>query len=421
MKINCAEIISVGTELLMGDIVNTNAAYIAKELTKFGVNVFHQVTVGDNAQRLKTAFSEGIERADAVIATGGLGPTYDDITKQVAVDVLGDSLTFHKPSWDEIEKFFENLGRVPTENNKSQAFMPTNGDILDNPNGTAPGCVVYNKDKSKCIVLLPGPPREMKPMFDKWSAKYLADKIDGSFYSNNLHFFGVGESDLSFHLNKLMEGSTNPTIAPYAKTGEVMLRVTACAKSEEEAKILLEKPMEEINKVAGEFLYGININTLEQAVVEYFFKHNITCGTAESCTGGLVSERITQVSGASSVLAGGIVSYTNQIKSKVLGVEQQLLEEYGAVSAPVAQAMAKNAREVLGCDVAVSVTGNAGPNPSEGKDVGTVFVAVDSQWHSEVVQLNLMRRDENLRQLIKYLAASNCLNLLLKTAKIKYN
>ncbi len=421
MQIKSVEIVAVGTELLMGDVVNTNTAYIAKELTAYGVNVYHHATVGDNEQRMEQTICEALERADAVIATGGLGPTYDDITKEVSAKIMGQTLVFNEQLWVELNALFDKWGVKITENNRSQAMMPTNSEILPNPNGTACGVVIYNDDRTKCIVLLPGPPREMKPMFDKWAEAYLADENKGKLYSKNLHFFGIGEAPLEEQLKGLMQSSTEPTIAPYAKTGEVMLRMTTRANTAEEAEKVFAPSFAEINRVAGEFLYGINVNTLQQAVVEYLSEHSLTCAVAESCTGGMVGSRITEISGASRVFRGGIICYCNEVKNKLLNVSQEILEEHGAISEHTAVAMAKGLRESVGADISVSVTGNAGPNPAENKPVGRVYIAVESSWSSFVTEINIGRRDEDARELIRYVASSHALNLILKTAKQKIN
>ena len=412
-----AEILCIGTEILIGDIVNTNAAYIAKELASLGINVYHQSVVGDNPERLKEALDLGFSRADIIITTGGLGPTYDDLSKETIAGWFGRKLVLDEPSLEAIERFFKKSGRVMTENNKKQAYMPEGCIIFDNPNGTAPGCAI--EGDGKIAIMLPGPPREMKPMFDNHAAPYLAKLSGWTFRSHNLHFYGIGESALEDKLRAMMEAGTNPTIAPYAKTGEVMLRVTAKAKNAEEAEKLLSPAIEAVKAEAGEYLYGIDVGDLQTAAVQMLLKKGLVAATAESCTGGYVSKRLTDVSGASAVFQCGIVTYSNEMKERMLGVSHETLERYSAVSPETAVEMAKGVRRVSGADIGIGVTGNAGPGVSEGKPVGEVYVAVDSDWYSEVVPLNFFRHDEDAREYIRWLASSRALHMIWKTAGMK--
>ena len=410
-----AEILCIGTEILMGNIVNTNAAYIAKELAVLGVNLYHQSVVGDNPVRLRESLELAFSRADIVITTGGLGPTYDDLSKETIAAYFGRKLVLHQPSYNKLCAYFQRTGREMTENNKKQAFMPENCIVFDNPNGTAPGCCI--QQDGKMLMMLPGPPREMKPMFDHWVVPILEKETGTRLFSKNLYFFGIGESSLESRLRELMEQSTNPTIAPYAKTGEVMLRVTANAENKEQAERLMAPVLVEINRQAGEFLYGIDVDDLQTAAVRMLREKGLHAATAESCTGGLVSKRITDVSGSSEVFECGLCTYSNRMKENLLSVSAQTLEQYGAISAQTAAEMAAGVRRVSGAEIGVSVTGNAGPNASEGKEVGLVYVAVDSDWHKEVIELRLRRADEDAREYIRWVASSNALNLILKTAK----
>ncbi len=410
-----AEILCIGTEILMGNIVNTNAAYIAKELAVLGVNLYHQSVVGDNPVRLRKSLELAFSRADIVITTGGLGPTYDDLSKETIAAYFGRKLVLHQPSYNKLCAYFQRTGREMTENNKKQAFMPENCIVFDNPNGTAPGCCI--QQDGKMLMMLPGPPREMKPMFDHWVVPILEKETGTRLFSKNLYFFGIGESSLESRLRELMEQSTNPTIAPYAKTGEVMLRVTANAENKEQAERLMAPVLVEINRQAGEFLYGIDVDDLQTAAVRMLCEKGLHAATAESCTGGLVSKRITDVSGSSEVFECGLCTYSNRMKENLLSVSAQTLEQYGAISAQTAAEMAAGVRRVSGAEIGVSVTGNAGPNASEGKEVGLVYVAVDSDWHKEVIELRLRRTDEDAREYIRWVASSNALNLILKTAK----
>ncbi len=410
-----AEILCIGTEILMGNIVNTNAAYIAKELASLGVNLYHQSVVGDNPVRLRESLEIAFSRADTVITTGGLGPTYDDLTKETIADYFGRKLVLHQPSYEKLCRYFAETGREMTDNNKKQAYMPEGCQVFDNPNGTAPGCCI--EQDGKTLMMLPGPPREMKPMFDHWVVPLLRNGQHNILVSRNLHFFGIGESALESRLRNLMENSLNPTIAPYAKTGEVMLRLTASVAREEDANKVMEPAMEQIQKEAGQYLYGIDVGDLQTAAVRLLKQKGLKAATAESCTGGLVSERITQVSGASKVFECGICTYSNQMKASILGVKCETLQKYGAISKETAAEMAAGIRRVSGADIGVSVTGNAGPSASEGKDVGLVYVGVSSEPLSEVLELHIRRTDDDAREYIRYIASSNAIYEIIKAAK----
>ncbi|MGI5893497.1 MAG: competence/damage-inducible protein A [Candidatus Merdivicinus sp.] len=410
-----AEILCIGTEILMGNIVNTNAAYIAKELAVLGVNLYHQSVVGDNPQRLHDSLALAFSRADIVITTGGLGPTYDDLSKETIAAFFGQKLVLHEPSYQKLCEYFTRTGREMTENNKKQAFMPEHCIVFDNPNGTAPGCCI--EQDGKMLMMLPGPPREMKPMFDHWVVPILRQNSDRKLVSKNLHFFGIGESALENKLRTLMEKSTNPTIAPYAKTGEVMLRVTAAVHDESEAEKLMAPVLQEINKEAGQFLYGIDVGDLQTAAVRLLREKGLHVATAESCTGGLVSKRLTEVSGSSEVFECGICSYSNRIKTQILHVQEETLQKFGAISKETAAEMAKGVRCLSGADIGISITGNAGPSASENKEIGLVYVGVDSDRYSDVLELHIRRTDEDAREYIRWIAASNALNLLIQTAK----
>ncbi len=410
-----AEILCIGTEILMGNIVNTNAAYIAKELATLGVNVYYQSVVGDNPVRLKKSLELAFSRADTVITTGGLGPTYDDLTKETIAEYFGRNLVLHKPSYEKLCQYFQTIGREMTDNNKKQAYMPEGCQVFENPNGTAPGCCIQQDGKT--LMMLPGPPREMKPMFDHWVVPVLKQGSSKILVSKNLHFFGIGESMLENKLRDLMETSTNPTIAPYAKTGEVMLRVTASVEDEKDADTIMAPALERIMADAGQYLYGIDVGDLQTAAVSALKEKSLKVAAAESCTGGMVTERLTQVSGASQVLECGMCTYSNEMKAKLLGVKENTLQEFGAISKETAKEMAEGIRRVSGADIGVSVTGNAGPTASEGKDVGLVYVGVSSEAFSEVLELHIRRTDEDAREYIRYIASSNALYEILKAEK----
>lgn len=420
MKQRSAEILCIGTEILMGDIINTNAAYIAKELAGLGINVYHQSVVGDNPQRLKESLALAFSRADIVITTGGLGPTYDDLSKETIAAYFNRKLVMDEESLHAIECHFLRLNRVMTDNNKKQAMMPEGCVIFANHNGTAPGCAIEGEgeQQGKTAIMLPGPPREMKPMFEQGVKPFLLKDSDTRLASHTMHFFGIGESMLESILHELMEESTNPTVAPYAKTGEVQLRVTARVKQGEDAEVLLQPVMEQIKEKVGEFLYGIDVGDLQTAAVWALKEKNLHVAVAESCTGGYVAKRITDVSGASDVFECGICSYSNRIKHQILGVKQETLDTFGAISEETAREMAEGVRRISGAEIGVSVTGNAGPQASEGKDVGLVYIGVDSDHFKKVFMLHVNRKDQDARETIRYLASSHALSLILKAVEL---
>lgn len=419
MKQRSAEILCIGTELLMGDIINTNAAYLAKELAGLGINLYHQSVVGDNPERLRQSLQLALKRADIVITTGGLGPTYDDLSKEIIAACFGRKLVMDEDSLTRIQAHFLRLGREMTDNNKKQAMMPQGCVIFQNENGTAPGCAIEGNGKleGKTAIMLPGPPREMKPMFEQQVKPYLLKDSDTRLVSHTMHFFGIGESMLEDRLRSLMEKSLNPTVAPYAKTGEVQLRVTARVKNGEDPNALLEPVMEQIRQMVGEFLYGVDVGDLQTAAVRLLTEKGLKVAVAESCTGGYLAKRITDVSGSSKVFECGICSYSNRIKHQLLGVSERTLEEYGAISEQTATEMASGVRKLSEADIGISVTGNAGPTADEGKEVGLVYIGVDSPKLTQVFTLHVNRRDQDARETIRYLASSHALSLILKAAE----
>lgn len=416
--VKSAEILCIGTELLMGDIVNTNAAYLAKELAGIGINLYHQTVVGDNADRLRESLALALSRADVVITTGGLGPTYDDLSKETVAAFFGKKLVCHPQSELAIHALFQRLGRTMTDNNKKQALLPEGCTVFPNLNGTAPGCAIEGDGEllGKTAILLPGPPREMAPMFEEYVRPYLMKDSDTRLVSHSLHFFGIGESALESKLFGQMSTSTNPTIAPYAKTGEVLLRLTARVEAGQDAEAILAPAISRIEAVAGEFIYGVDVGDLQTAAVRALMQKNLKVATAESCTAGYVSKRLTEVSGASAVFECGLCCYSDRIKTELLGVSPKTIGEHGAVSLETAREMAASIRRLSGADVGLSVTGNAGPEPSEGKPVGLVYIGIDSQNLSEVLTLNLSTRDQDARELIRYTAASHALHQILRAA-----
>ncbi len=403
------EILSVGTELLLGNIVNSDAQALSRELSNLGLNVLYHSVVGDNPGRLKAAVALARKRADVIITTGGLGPTCDDLTKQTLAECFGKELVFHPECAKSIECFFHRMGREMTENNLQQAYLPEGCYVLDNAWGTAPGCA-FEADGAY-VVMLPGPPRECLPMFRERAAPWLARLSEGKIRSRTLRVFGMGESAVEALLRGRMNELTNPTLAPYAKEGEVELRVTAKAATEAEADALIAPVEAEVRALLGELVYGADVSGLEQVVLDAARERKLTLGTAESCTGGLIAKRITDIPGSASVFKGGVVSYHCEVKAGVLGVPQALLDEKGAVCAEVAREMARGARRVLGCDLAVAATGVAGPDPDDrGNPVGLVYTALaapDGVWVKRLNLASLAARRDRTRNL----AANHALDM----------
>lgn len=371
------ELISVGTEILLGNIVNTNAAYLAEKCALLGCSLYHQTVVGDNEERMEETIREAVDRSDIVILTGGLGPTKDDLTKEVTAKVFGRKLYMDEHSRQRIEEYFQRIqSRAITENNWKQAMVPEGAIVIDNHNGTAPGLIIEDKENGKAAILIPGPPNEMKPMFERDIAPYLNKLQPEGIYSHMVKICGIGESRAETMVADLMDNQTNPTLAPYAKTGEVHFRVTAKAKSEEEAEELMRPMIEEMYHRFGEAIYTTEESvTLEEAIVSMLKEKNLTVTTAESCTGGKLAGQLLNVPGASEVYQEGYITYANKSKEKILGVKAGTLEEYGAVSRQTAQEMALGAAKAAEADVAVSVTGIAGPGGgTKEKPVGLVYI-----------------------------------------------
>lgn len=413
-----AEILCVGTELLLGDIVNTNAVYIAKELASIGVNVYHQAVVGDNTQRLKEQLEQSFSQCDLVVLTGGLGPTYDDLTKETVAELFHREMEFNQEAYDGILRRFLHSDRQMTDNNRKQAYLPVGAIPLQNQNGTAPGLILEDEKENKTAVLLPGPPREMEPMFSNQVVPYLKKKTNATLVSHSIHIFGLGESYVEAQLHDFMEQSQNPTLAPYAKEGEVLLRVTASAESREKADEMMAPVIQKVKDLFGGNVYGVDIGSLQAALVAELQAKGLKVAAAESCTGGLVSKRITEVAGASQVFDCGVCSYANRIKEQVLGVSRETLETLGAVSKETAAQMAAGVRKLSKADIGVSTTGIAGPDGgTEEKPVGLVYVGVDSENYTTVLECKLSRGYDNERELIRYLASSHALRLALTAAE----
>ena len=405
-----AELIAVGTELLLGNIANTDAQMLSKELSTLGINVFHHSVVGDNPQRLRAAVEVARTRSDLIITTGGLGPTCDDLTKNVLAECFGKKLVFNREAALRMEAYFKKLhpesGKM-TENNYQQAYLPEGCVPFQNDWGTAPGCG-FESDGVR-VIMLPGPPSECGPMFRERAVPYLQDWTDGVILSRTLRIFGMGESAVEDQLREHMNAMKNPTLAPYAKEGEVELRLTARAEDEETARALMAPAEAALIKRFGDLVYGVDVPSLEAVCLELLKEKGLTVSVAESCTGGLLAQRFTDLPGASAAFKGGVVSYWSQVKHDVLGVPNDLLFQYGAVSDPVARAMAEGVRTLMGSDLALSVTGVAGPDSDErGNPVGLVYVAVAGQGETYVRVVHAA----GPRNRVRTVAASHALDLL---------
>lgn len=403
---NC-ELISVGTEILLGDILNTNVQYLSKALASIGIGVTHHTTVGDNEKRLADALDIAFRRCDTIILTGGLGPTPDDLTKEVCAEYFGKRLYPNEKIVNEIESYFRLKNITMPESNKKQALVPEDSIILENNNGTAPGFIM-EKD-GKTIIILPGPPKEMEPMYRESVEPYLKKFTNEVILSKNIRTFGIGESAMSEKVADLLRGS-NPTVAPYAKSGEALLRVTAKAENENEAEKLMAPVIKEIEKRLGDYIYGIDTQSIEDAVAKLLIEKKQTVAFAESCTGGLCAKRLTDISGASEIFHCGVVSYSNDIKHKILGVKQETLDKYTAVSEQTAKEMAEGIRKTAGATYGVSITGYAGPG--EGDEVGTIYIGISSEKENRAVKLLTGHKGAACRDYNRHVAASRAFNEL---------
>lgn len=370
------ELVSVGTELLLGNIVNTNARYLSEKCAMLGLSVYYQTTVGDNEERLAEVIKTALNRSDIVILNGGLGPTEDDLTKETCAKVMGLPLVKNKHTEDRLKEYYKERKKEDLpESNWKQAVIPEGAVVFDNGNGTAPGLVV-EKD-GKTVILVPGPPNELYPMMEKQICPYLQKKNEEIILSQMVKICGFGESKVEEMIIDLIDKQTNPTLATYAKQGEVHLRVTARAATEEEAKKLLKPMVKEIKKRFGEAVYTTDEKeTLTDVVVKLLKKHELTVTTAESCTGGLLAGTLVGVPGVSEVFREGFVTYSNKAKRKLLDVSKSTLKKYGAVSAQTAKEMAKGGVFATDADICVAITGLAGPDgATPEKPIGLVYIA----------------------------------------------
>ncbi len=383
-----AELIAVGTELLLGSIANTDAQMLSQALAGLGINVYYHTVVGDNPQRLAQVMEQAKQRADLIITTGGLGPTCDDLTKQVVAGAFGRKLVFHEESAQRIRNYFAHKNRPMSDNNLQQAMLPEGCTVLDNDWGTAPGCA-WEQD-GITVVMLPGPPRECRAMLEHRVLPYLRDKGEGEILSRTLCLFGIGESAIEAQLRTEMESMTNPTLAPYAKEGSAELRITAKGGSRAECEALIAPVEQALRQRFGALIYGADVKDLTEVACKLLLEQGVTLATAESCTGGMIAQRITDLAGVSAVFKGGVVCYTNEVKRDLVGVSETLLTEYGAVSEPVCRGLAEGIRRKLGADLGLGVTGVAGPGSDDrGNPVGLIYVGLSDRAHTWVRELRL--------------------------------
>ncbi|HOW22962.1 MAG TPA: competence/damage-inducible protein A [Sedimentibacter sp.] len=408
-----AEILCIGSELLHGDIVNTNARYISKKLAEIAIDVHYQTVVGDNPQRIKKALDIGFSRADIIICTGGLGPTQDDITKEALAEYFGVDMVFDQESFEHVKKIYMRFRRDLPQNNMRQAYFPKGSIILDNPNGTANGCIYKgedNKGNLKIGILLPGPPKEMEPMMDTKVIPYLKQFSDWVVYGEKLVVTNIGESAAEEMVLDIIKEQTNPTLATFASAGKVIFRITAKAENKEKCIELITPVREElIRRFGKENAYLVDSGNVEDKVAQLLLEKKLTISVAESLTGGLVSSKLISYPGISGSYLEGFVTYSNESKIKTLGVKKETLDKYGAVSEETAKEMAYGAALVSGSDLGVSTTGIAGPDGgSKEKPVGLVYVCVYYKGKYEVKKIN----SSGSREIIRERAAVTALDLV---------
>ena len=407
------EILSIGTELLLGNIVNSNAKWISEQLSELGLNHFRQTTVGDNCDRIIKVIQEISKRSNLLITTGGLGPTPDDLTTDAIAKSFNETL-FERPHlWDEIKQKLSNSKLQDNSSSlRKQCFFPKNAQIINNPRGTAPG-MIWEPIKGFTILTFPGVPSEMKTMWEETALEFIKNKFSDSYalFSNTLKFSGIGESSVSEKIDDLLN-LKNPTVAPYANLGEVKLRITAKAKNEAEAKNIIKPVKEKLKKEFSKFIYGEDNDTLPSVLIKELAKRNESIVFAESCTGGLLSSSMTSISGSSQVFQGSIVSYSNELKNSLLNISQDKLKKYGAVSEEVCEAMAINVKKKLGADWAIAISGIAGPNGgSQEKPVGLVYISISGpNYH--ITNIKKLFNSTRNRIEIQRLSVNVCLNSL---------
>jgi len=406
-----AEIITIGTELLLGQILDSNSQWIGQKLAEIGVDLYYKATVGDNKERILDTLRNSLTRSDVVITTGGLGPTQDDLTRECIAEALGLELIKDDDLLKEIKGYFDKMGRDMANNNLKQAYLPEGAIAIDNSEGTAPGVLV--DQSGKIVVAMPGVPVEMKAMMVETVLPYLKKKFakDVVIKSKVIKTCGIGESSLEELIADILIEQSNPTIAPLASQGEVKLRLTAKADNEKEAKQLIESKEAKLQERIGEYIYGYDDDTLEGVVAKLLWTKKLTIATAESCTGGLIGDRLTSVAGSSAYFERGIISYSNQAKMDLLKVKESTLKEYGAVSKQTAEEMALGVRELSKTDIGLSTTGIAGPDGgSLEKPVGLVYMAIADKNGVESYKYQF----NGSRGRVKYMTSQVILNLLRK-------
>ena len=386
-SIDSAEIITIGTEMLLGDLVDTNTAWISQRLAELGVPIYRHTTVGDNPERIVAALRDASSRSTLVVTTGGLGPTSDDLTNACLSTLTGREMVEYPEAREHVDRMFEKFGRAPTANNYKQALFPEDTELIPNPVGTAMGALV--EWEGTLFVTLPGVPAEMKSMFGETLEPLIRVRSDGSIVSKTLHFAGIGESALAEKVQDFLD-ARDPTVAPLAGQGRVRLRITTRANTQEEAQEKIKPVVKELISRLDDYYFGADDETLEGAVARLLQEKGATLALAESCTGGLLAKRLTDMPGSSAYFTEGLVTYSNEAKERLLGVPDSLLLEHGAVSEPVARAMAEGARRISGADYGLSVTGIAGPDGgTQEKPVGLVFVGISDAEDTFAEKLDL--------------------------------
>lgn len=394
------EIVTTGTELLLGQIVNQNSVYLSQRLNELGFNVLYQSSVGDNFERMTNVFKSALSRVDILITSGGLGPTLGDITKEVSAQLLGRKMILHEPSKINLEEFFAHRHLAMSHNNFRQAMIPEGACVVVNERGTAPGVILEDEKAHKVIIHLPGPPKECEYMFDHGIVPYLVNRFgsQGLIRSRVLKSYGISEGTLEEKINPLVAEQSNPTIAMLVRDGEVLIRLTAKASDEAEANSLLDDMELKIQKVLGSWIYGYDNQTLQEVVGKLLMTKELTLAVAESCTGGMLGSRLTEIAGSSAYFEGGVISYSNEVKQDFLGVKQETLVHKGAVSEETAIQMAEGARKRLQTDLAIAITGLAGPNgATKTKPVGLVYIAVAGPKGTECSEYHFSGERNNIR------------------------
>ncbi len=386
-----AEIICVGTELLLGSTVNTDASDVARLLSEYGVNVYHQSVVGDNPERVSEAVRLAKSRADMIVTTGGLGPTCDDLTKDSVAAAFGLDLVLDEKEAAHMRTLFEARNYVMTPNNLQQAYLPRGATALKNHEGTAPGCMFTAEGVT--VIMLPGPPRELREMLESEVRPILERMTDNIIVSHNIKFAGIGESEMEFYLRDYMQELQNPSLAPYAKEDECYVRVTARAKTREEAEVLMAPVIERVQNLLPEFVYGVDQNSLAASVLISLAECGKTVAVAETCTGGEIAKRLTDNAGASQSFMGGVTVYTERAAREFLDVPEDLIKNKGMISAAVTAQLASNIRTRLGSDIGLAVTGLAGPEGDGVHEVGTMYMALSTEGKTEVRRTDCFGRN----------------------------